>query len=215
MENMIRYPEIDRYIRSVIKREEGILKELEDYAVMHFIPVVQPETAALLKVILKIRNPLRILEAGTAIGYSAILMAKYSDEKTAIDTIEIDEDMASAAETNFKRSGFGSRIKVLRGDALEVMQCLSTPYDMIFLDASKGQYAEYLPECMRLTAGGGLIVSDNILYKGLVAKEGTVEHKHRTIAARLREYLSMLCGNPLLETSVIPIGDGIAVSYRL
>jgi predicted O-methyltransferase YrrM len=162
----------------------------------------------------KIQRPARILEVGTAIGYSALIMAAASKGKFHIDTIEILEETASLAERNIQRSGFGSNIRVLRGDAFEILQCLTTPYDMIFLDASKGQYPEYLPECLRLIREGGVILSDNVLYRGLVAQKGHVDHKHRTIAVRLGEYLDSLCKNPLLDTAIIPIGDGLAVSYR-
>ncbi len=214
MEDRIRYPEIDEFIRKTIAREEGIFKELEEYAGLNHIPIIPPETAALLKILVKIQRPARILEVGTAIGYSALIMAAASEGESHIDTIEILEETASLAERNIQRSGFSSSIRVLRGDAFEILQCLTTPYDMIFLDASKGQYPEYLPECLRLTREGGVILSDNVLYRGLVAQKGHVEHKHRTIAVRLGEYLDSLCKNPLLDTVIIPIGDGLAVSYR-
>ena len=214
MEDRIRYPEIDEFIRKTIAREEGIFKELEEYAGLNHIPIIPPETAALLKILVKIQRPARILEVGTAIGYSALIMAAASEGESHIDTIEILEETASLAERNIQRSGFSSSIRVLRGDAFEILQCLTTPYDMIFLDASKGQYPEYLPECLRLIREGGVILSDNVLYRGLVAQKGHVDHKHRTIAVRLGEYLDSLCKNPLLDTAIIPIGDGLAVSYR-
>jgi len=215
LEERIRYPEIDRFIRKTIKRESGLLKCLEDYASTHFIPIISPETAALLKVLVRIHRPGRILEVGTAIGYSALIMAAASEGKTHIDTIEIDDEIAGMAEHHFRQSGYGHCIRVLRGDAVDILQCLTTPYDMIFLDASKGQYPEFLPECLRLLKEGGILLSDNVLYKGLVVREGQVEHKHRTIAVRLNEYLESLCRNPLLDTAIIPIGDGLALSYRL
>ena len=214
MEDRIRYQEIDEFIRKTIAREECIFKELEEYAAINHIPIIPPETAALLRIMVKIQRPARILEIGTAIGYSALIMAAASKGKFHIDTIEILEETASLAERNIQRSGFGSNIRVLRGDAFEILQCLTTPYDMIFLDASKGQYPEYLPECLRLIREGGVILSDNVLYRGLVAQKGHVDHKHRTIAVRLGEYLDSLCKNPLLDTAIIPIGDGLAVSYR-
>lgn len=214
MEDRIRYPEIDEFIRNTIAREEGLLREMEEYARLNHIPVIAPETAALLKILIKVQRPQRILEVGTAIGYSALVMACASGGKAHIDTIEISEEMAGMAESNMKKSGFGSCVRVLRGDALEILQCLTTAYDMVFLDASKGQYPEFLPECLRLTREGGIILSDNVLYRGLVARNGQVEHKHRTIAVRLKEYLESLCSNPLLDTAIIPIGDGLALSYK-
>jgi predicted O-methyltransferase YrrM len=214
LEDRIRYPEIDEFIRNTMAREDGVLKEMEEYACLNHIPIIAPETAALLRILVKIHKPARILEVGTAIGYSALVMAAASGGCASIDTIEIDEEMAILAERNIEKMGFKSRIRVLRGDALEVLQCLTTPYDMIFLDASKGHYPEFLPECMRLAREGGIILSDNVLYRGLVASKGHVEHKHRTIAVRLREYLESLCKNTLLDTAIIPIGDGLALSYK-
>jgi len=213
MEDKICYEHINRYIRVVISRETGFLKEMEDYARSNYIPIIQPETAALLKVLVKIHKPSRILEAGTAIGYSSIIMARANSE-AVIDTIEINEEYAKIAEKNIIGMGLGERVRIIVGDALEVMQCLSTPYDMIFLDAAKGQYVEYLPEVLRLLKPGGILISDNILYKGLVAQPDPIPHKHRTIANNLRKYLELICNDEQLETSVIPIGDGLAVSVK-
>ncbi len=214
MEDKIRYPEVDTFLRSVIKRETGLLKELEDYAQNHHVPIVSPESAAFLKVLIKLHKPKRILEAGTAIGYSAIVMAQAMDDGGIIDSIEIDDDMAEAARRNITAFALDKRIRVLSGDALEVMQCLTTPYDMIFLDAAKGQYGEYLAEVFRLLNRDGLLVSDNVLYKGLVTQVESLPHKHRTIAVKLREYLYKICHDDRLETAIIPIGDGMAVSVR-
>ncbi|NMA67316.1 MAG: O-methyltransferase [Clostridiaceae bacterium] len=213
MENRICYDEISQYIRSVINREKGLLKKMEEYARLNHIPIINPESAAFLKVLTKIHKPLRILEVGTAIGYSSIIIAKASP-LAVIDTIEIDEDIAKIAEKNIGTSGVEERIRVIVGDALEVMQCLSATYDMIFLDAAKGQYIEYFPEALRLLNPGGILISDNILYKGLVAQKGQVIHKHRTITNKLREYIKLICNDKDLETSIIPIGDGMAVSFK-
>ncbi len=214
MEEKITFPEIDLFLRSTIKREEGILKELEEYAALNHIPIVQPETAALLKVFVSLSKPKRVLEAGTAIGYSSIVIAKEMGESGIIDTIEIDDDMAEAARKNIERIGLSNQIRVLLGDALEVMECLNSSYDFIFLDAAKGQYNEYFNHAMRLLKQGGLLVSDNVLYKGLVAQNQKVIHKHRTIAVKLKEYLKQICNDERLQTTIIPIGDGLAVSIK-
>jgi predicted O-methyltransferase YrrM len=213
MEERITYPEIDLFLRSTIKREEGFLRELEKYAEDKHIPIVQPETAALLKVLIGIHKPARVLEAGTAIGYSAMIFALEMGAYGTVDTIEIDDDMAQAARKNIEIMGLSDRIRVLQGDALEVMECLSSAYDFIFLDAAKGSYIEYFEQAMRLLKPGGLLVSDNVLYKGLVAQK-QVMHKHRTIAVKLNEYLNILCNEKRLKTSIIPIGDGLAVSLK-
>ena len=213
MDDRIIYPEIIDYLHSTIQRETGFLKELEKYASLHHIPIIQPESAALLKVLVKLHKPQKILEAGTAIGYSACILSKAMDKSGIIDTIEIDEEMADIAKENIKRMGYDNRIRVLLGDALEVMECLNSPYDMIFLDAAKGQYNEYLNQALRLMRPEGLLVSDNVLYKGLVAQE-IIQHKHRTIAVKLKEYLHQICNDERLETSIIPIGDGMAISLK-
>ncbi len=214
MEERIIYPEIIKYIRSVIRRETGLLKELEDYASLNHIPIIQPESAALLKILVKLHNPQRILEAGTAIGYSACVLYEAMDKSGIIDTIEIDEEMAELAKKNIISMGFDKCIRVLLGDALEVMECLNSSYDMIFLDAAKGQYNEYLNHALRLLRPGGILVSDNVLYKGLVTQIERVPHKHRTIAVKLNEYLHQICNDDRLETSIISIGDGMAISLK-
>ncbi|MGI6123165.1 MAG: O-methyltransferase [Acetivibrionales bacterium] len=214
MEDKINYPDIIEFLRSNIKRETGFLKELEEYASIHHIPIIQPESAALLKILVKLHRPQKILEAGTAIGYSACILAEAMDKSGIIDTIEIDEEMADIAKKNIQEMGYNKRIRVLLGDALEVMECLNSSYDMIFLDAAKGQYNEYLVQSLRLLKPGGLLVSDNILYKGLVAQKEKIQHKHRTIAVNLREYIHQICSDNRLETAIIPIGDGMAVSIK-
>lgn len=214
MEEKLRYPEVDSFLRSTIERETGFLKELEDYAEKNHVPILQPESAAFLKVLVRTHKPERILEAGTAIGYSAAIMAQVMPTGGIIDTIEIDEETAELARKNIKAMNLDKSIRVLLGDALDVMQCLSTPYDLIFLDAAKGQYKEYFNKALRLLKPGGLLVSDNVLYKGLVTQNEALPHKHRTIAVNLREYLNTLCHDSRFETAIIPIGDGMAVSYR-
>jgi predicted O-methyltransferase YrrM len=214
MEERITYPEINSFLRSTIKREDGFLRDLEKYAEDNHIPIIQPETAALLKVLIGIHKPERVLEAGTAIGYSAVIIARAMGTSGTVDTIEIDEDMAEAARKNIEIMDLSKRIRVLQGDALEVMECLDTAYDFIFLDAAKGRYIEYFDHAIRLLRPGGLLVSDNVLYKGLVAQNQKVVHKHRTIAVKLKEYLQLLCHDERLNTSIIPIGDGLAVSLK-
>lgn len=214
MEDKITYPGINEFLRVTIQRETGYLKELEDYARLNHIPIIQPESAALLKLLVKLHKPLKILEAGTAIGYSACIMAEAMSKTGIIDTIEIDEDMADMARKNIEVMGLEKRIRVLLGDALDVMECLNSSYDMIFLDAAKGQYGEYFSHAMRILKPGGLLISDNVLYKGIVAQDEKVQHKHRTIAVKLRDYLYEICHDSRLETSVIPIGDGMAISLK-
>ncbi len=214
MDNRVDYRYINAFISELIKQKDPLLAEMKEYAESRHIPVVVPETARFIETICAISKPRRILEIGTAIGYSSIIIAKALNSECTIDTIEVDADMASTAVFYIKKAGLDKVIRIINGEALDVLQCLDKPYDLIFLDAAKGQYPLFLPHCVRLININGILLSDNVLYGGLVAKQGTVEHKHRTIANRLREYLEELFAMDNLITSVVPIGDGIAISYR-
>lgn len=211
---MICYDFINEYIRKTIKGNSGILKELEEYAANNHVPIVHPEVGRLLTVLGSIKKPERILEAGTAIGYSAILLASVLKPGGKLDTIERYDVMIEKARENIKKAGFEDVINVIAGDAIEVLECLDKKYDMIFLDAAKGQYPEFLPQCLRLLEKGGILISDNVLYKGMVADDALVVRRKKTIVKRLRSYLDSICNCSELETSLIPIGDGVAVSYR-
>ena len=168
-----------------------------------------------LKVFLAVQKPKRILEVGTAVGFSAILMAEYGVPEARITTIENYEKRFSAAEENFRRSGYEDRITFLKGDAAEVMKTLEGPYDLIFMDAAKGQYIHFLPEVLRLLRDGGVLISDNVLQDGdVIESRFAVERRNRTIHKRMREYLYTLKHHPNLLTSIIPLGDGITVSVK-
>lgn len=214
MDNKINYPYINAFLSGLIKQNDPLLVEMREYAESRHIPIVVPESARFLETICAISKPRRILEIGTAIGYSSIIIAKALHSECIIDTIEIDSDMASTAAFYIKKAGFEEVIRIINGEALEVLQCLDKPYDLIFLDAAKGQYPQFLPYCLGLININGILLSDNVLYGGLVTRQGTVEHKHRTIAYRLKEYLEELLSMENFITSVVPIGDGIAISYR-
>ncbi|HOV25749.1 MAG TPA: O-methyltransferase [Pseudobacteroides sp.] len=211
---MINYDYINNYIRNTIKDNDGILKELEDFARENHVPIIQPEVAKLLLVTGKLLKPKRILEVGTAIGYSAIVLSNVLAEGGKIDTVDRYELMIERAKINIKRAGLENTVNIIVGDAVEVLRCLDKKYDMIFLDAAKGQYPEFLPECMRMLNKGGLLFSDNVLYKGMVANDDLVVRRKKTIVKRLRDFLSSICENEELDTSILPIGDGVALSYK-
>ncbi len=211
---MISYDYINEYIRKTIKKNEGILLELEDFAAKNHVPVIQPEVAKLLLVLGKVLKPKRILEIGTAIGYSAILLSEVVEPGGKIDTLDRHELMIELARGNINKAGLENVINVIAGDALDVLRCLDKNYDLIFMDAAKGQYTEFLPECMRMLNKGGILFSDNVLYKGMIANDELVVRRKKTIVNRMRSYLNAVCGSKELETSIIPIGDGVAVSYR-
>ncbi len=211
---MINYDYIVEYIRATVKPNNGLLAELEEFASVNHVPIIQPEVAALMKVIGQLKQPTKILEVGTAIGYSSILFSGYLKQNGVIDTIERNEEMIEIARKNIKLAGKQNTINVIAGDALDVLACLDKRYDMIFIDAAKGQYNEFFEQCKRMLVPGGLLVSDNVLYKGMIASEELVVRRKRTIVARMRDFLKTLCEDEGFETSIIPIGDGVALSYK-
>ncbi len=204
----------NEYIRKTLRTGEGLLLELEQYAAENHVPIIRPETASLLIVLGRLVKPARILEIGTAIGYSSILLSGILAEGGRIDTIERNDAMVIKAHENIKRAGLADTIAVIAGDAAEVLCCLDKKYDMIFMDAAKGQYPEFLPECLRMLKAGGLLVSDNVLYKGMVASDELVVRRKKTIVNRMRTYLDSICNDPMLDTSILPVGDGVALSYK-
>ena len=181
---------IASYIQSLESPEGGLLDVIEKEALDAYVPIIRKETQSFLKVLLMIKKPLRILEAGTAVGFSAILMSEYMPENGKITTIENYDKRIPVARENFRRAGKEKEITLIEGDALEVMKALEEPYDFIFMDAAKGQYIHYLPEVLRLLSDGGILMSDNIFQDGDVMESRfAVERRNRTIHSRMREYL--------------------------
>lgn len=204
------------FINSMELPENPLLEEIEKEALESFVPIIRTETKSLLKVLLTLAKPVRILEVGTAVGYSALVMHTYAPENCKITTIENYKKRIPIARANFVRVGKESDITLIEGDALEVMKELTGSYDFIFMDAAKGQYVHYLPEAMRLLIPGGLLVSDNVLQDGdVINSRFAVERRNRTIHSRMREYLFELKHREDLETTILPVGDGVAVSVKL
>lgn len=203
------------FLNSMELPESPLLEEIEREALESSVPIIRTETKSLLKVLLTLKQPMRILEAGTAVGYSALVMSAYAPEDCKITTIENYEKRIPIARANFARAGKEADITLIEGDVLEVMKGLTEPYDFIFMDAAKGQYIHYLPEVMRLLAPGGLLVSDNVLQDGdVINSRFAVERRNRTIHSRMREYLFELKHREDLETVILPVGDGVAVSVK-
>jgi len=203
------------YIHSLELPESEIIEKIEQEALDMRVPVIRKETQSFLKVLLLIKKPLRILEIGAAVGFSAILMSEYMPEGGRITTIENYDKRIPIARRNFERAGKAGQITLLEGDALAVMKTLSGPYDFIFMDAAKGQYIQYMPETLRLLAPEGVLVSDNVLQDGEIAESRfAVERRNRTIHSRMREYLYQLKHDVRIQTSILPLGDGIALSVR-
>lgn len=209
----ITYDYMESYIKSLISDREGVLGELEEYAHSNSVPIVQKEVAKFLEVMVTIKKPARILELGTAIGYSAMLMKECSPESHII-TMERDPVMVKLACENFKKYGFEDSIEILEGDCLELMEGLQGSYDFIFLDAGKGHYNHLLPHLLRVLSKEGIIVADNVLFRGMVASKELLLRRKITIVKRMKKYLDLVSKDEHLITTVIPMGDGIAVTTR-
>ena len=203
------------YINSLDCGNSDICNTIEKEAIADEVPIIRKEMGNLLKVLLQLVQPERILEVGTAVGYSSILMSENMPEKCTITTIENYDKRIPVARNNFKRAGKENVITLIEGDALEVLKTLEGPYDFIFMDAAKGQYINYLPEILRLMPKGGLLITDNILQEGeLVESRYVVTRRDTTIHTRIREYVYELTHNDNLITSIVPIGDGITLSVK-
>ena len=204
------------FINSMETENSKILEAIESEALSTYVPIIRKEMQSFLKVLLTIQKPMRILEVGTAVGFSALLMSEYAPAGCEITTIENYEKRIPIARNNFKRAGKEAQITLLEGDAMEVLPTLDEPYDFIFMDAAKGQYIHYMPEVMRLLKTGGTLVSDNVMQDGnIIESRFAVERRDRTIHSRMREYLYELKHHEELLTSIIPLGDGVAVSVKL
>ncbi len=204
---------IEDYIRGILPNSKPYLRGLEIYAENNHIPIVEKEVAQFLKLLLKIHQPKNILEIGTAIGYSALIMAE-SNEIARITTIERSPKMIELAKENINNTVYKDRIKILEGEAQEILPNLNEKYDFVFLDAAKGQYLEFFNMCMNLLEPSGLIVSDNVLFRGMVASDKLVIRRKKTIVKRLRKYLEYINEIDGYVSAIIPIGDGVALSYR-
>ena len=212
---MIIDEDVQSYIRSISKTSNKKLLEIEEYALENNVPIIEPEVRKFLDIILRIKKPIKILEIGTAIGYSAIIM-KMASEKAKITTIEINEDNFLIAKDNIEKFGYKKDIHCILGDAAEVLDILDDEYDLIFLDAAKGQYINFFEKSIPKLKKEGLLISDNILFRGMVAKEEFKNNRHRkiTIVKRLEEYIEMLFDDERLITSIVPIDDGMTITYK-
>lgn len=203
------------YINSLDAGNSPLLEEIEAEAQRAFVPIIRKETQQLLKLLLAMNCPERILEVGTAIGFSALLMEDSNPVPCRITTIENYAKRIPIAKANFLRAGKENVIELLEGDASLILKDLTEAYDFIFMDAAKGQYIHFLPEVMRLLSPGGVLVSDNVLQDGdIIESRFAVTRRNRTIHKRMREYLYQLTHSDFLTTSVLPVGDGVTVSVK-
>ena len=204
------------FINSLETENSEILEAIEQEALSTYVPIIRKEMQSFLKVLLKIQKPMCILEVGTAVGFSALLMSEAAPEGCRITTIENYEKRIPIARENFRRAGKRRTDHLIEGDAMEVLKTLEGQFDFIFMDAAKGQYIRYLPEVLRLLCPtGGTLVTDNVLQDGdIIESRFAVERRNRTIYSRMREYLYELKHHELLTTSILPLGDGVAVSVK-
>lgn len=203
------------FIDSLDKGNTPFLDEIEKNALAGQVPVIRKSMQSLLKFLLALTKPKNILEVGTAVGFSALLMDEYSPDDCRITTIEKYQKRVSAARENFRRAGAEDRIILLEGDAAEILKGLEGSYDFVFMDAAKGQYINFLPDILRLLAPGGILISDNVLQDGdIIESRFAVTRRNRTIHTRMREYLYELKHNTWLETVVLPVGDGVTLSMK-
>ena len=204
------------FINSFDKGNSKFLDELEQEAKRDYVPIIRKDMQNLLRFLLRLKRPLNILEVGTAVGFSALLMAENTSDDCKITTIENYEKRIPIARENFKRDGMEHRITLLEGDATEILKELDESYDFIFMDAAKGQYLNFLPDLLRLLDKDGMLVSDNVLQDGdLMESRYAVTRRNRTIHSRMRDYLYELKNNPALETVILPVGDGVTISVKM
>jgi predicted O-methyltransferase YrrM len=205
------------FIHSFDSDKPAYLDELEKYSKETNVPIIRPQMQSLLRLLITWSRPMRILEVGTAIGFSALLMSEYAPKGCHITTIEKYEKRIPLARGNFEKAGKSEAITLIEGDAMEVLSSMKDDgmYDLIFMDAAKGQYINFLPDILRLLSPTGLIVSDNILQEGeLIESKYAVTRRNRTIHNRMREYLYALTHTDGLETVILPVADGVALSAR-
>ena len=200
------------YINSLDRGNTELLNQIEKEAKEACVPIIRQEMQSFLKTLLAVKKPKAVLEVGTAVGFSALLMCEYGPADMALTTIEKYEKRIPVAKENFRRAGRESQITFLEGDAAEILKELEGSFDFIFMDAAKGQYIHFLPDVLE---PGGLLISDNVLQDGdIMESRFAVERRNRTIHSRMREYLYTLTHHPELVTSVLPLGDGVTLSVK-
>lgn len=206
---------VQNYLRNISQTKDSRLMEIEEYAKENNVPIIESEVKKFLDIIIRIKKPLKILEIGTAIGYSSIVM-KLASKEAKITTIEINEDSYMIARKNIDIFGFQNDIHCILGDANEVLELLDDQFDVIFMDAAKGQYINFYDKSIDLLKVGGVLICDNILFRGMVAEEKykNIRHRKITIVRRLAEFLEILYKDHRFKVSTVPIDDGMTIAYR-
>ncbi len=187
------------------------LEKIKKKALEDKVPIIMDDTLEVVAKILTEIKPNKILEIGTAVGYSAICFSEYLQENGKIDTIERDTERVKEARENIKKAEVEDKINIYEGDAVEILPTLNDEYDVVFIDAAKGKYPFFLNQALRMIRQGGVIIADNVLYKGYVMSDYN-KHKQRTAVRNLREYIAEITNNDKLETKILEVGDGLAIS---
>ena len=212
---MIESERITSFINSFASPNSEELDKLEQYSIETNVPIVRKEMQQLIKYLLKQTQPKNILEVGTAIGFSSLLMLENLPKDSRITTIEKYEKRIPKAKENFEKFNATDRITLIEGDATEVLKELTDTYDFIFMDAAKGQYINFFPDIMKRLEAGGILLSDNVMQDGdILESKFAVERRNRTIYKRMRDYLYELTHNEELTTVILPIGDGVTISVK-
>lgn len=209
------YNDVEQYIRGLLPPRDELFLQMEQYAKENVVPIVEPEVGRLLYWLALAPNVKRVLEIGTAIGYSTLWLAQAILPKGGdITTLEINRPRYEMAKQNFQAAGVDEKINLIFGDARELIYQLEGPYDFIFLDAAKGKYLEFLEKCLDLLSPGGLLVAEDVFMRGMVISGAVDKRRNKTAVNRLRAYLATISAHPQLETVVLPLGDGLALSYK-
>ena len=198
-------------LKGWVKMTTNVIDKIKQTALEEHIPIIMDDTLEVVDKILTEIKPTRILEIGTAVGYSAICFSQYLQPHGKIDTIEREQERVAEARINIEKAGVADKINIYEGDAVEILPTLNEKYDVVFIDAAKGKYPFFLKEALRMIKPNGVILADNILYKGYVMSDYN-KHKQRTAVRNLREYVKEVTENPNIETEILEVGDGLAIS---
>jgi predicted O-methyltransferase YrrM len=204
---------VESYLRSLVNETEEYFLDLEAYAEEHHVPIIHKEVKSLLDFLVKMNGTTSVLEIGTAIGYSASVFARAMNGKGKVTSIERRESYHDMAKENVKKLGYETEFDFRLGDAQDVLDAIDESYDLIFVDAAKGHYQVFLDKCMNKLNPGGVIISDNVLYQGMIASDEYVIRRKKTIVKRMRNYLDHIMDHPDFTTTLLPMSDGIALSY--
>ena len=209
----ITFDHITEYLHTIRRERQGILAEKEKIWRASGLPIAEPEVGDLIEIICMLKQPKRILEIGACVGFSSLLMSQTVPDAEIV-TIERNPVMIKDAKENLAEFDKNNKITLLEGDAAKILPELTGPFDLVFLDAAKGQYPNYFPEIKRLLSSGGIFISDNVLFNGYVAKGAPDRHRNKTIVVRLDEYLKMLEADTDFKTVLLPISDGVTLSFK-